>query len=75
MCHPAAVLRSYKKIVSVKDLEKVFAQVDEARRKAAVEREASQDNRAELQLQADPLSFSIGAASVNSGSNSEPDYT
>ena len=64
MYHLAAVLMSYKKMVSVRDLEPVFAQVDEANRKQAEKREASQEDMA--QLQTDLAAWSIGAASPNS---------
>ena len=73
--HLAAVLRSYQKMISVKELEPVFAQENEARRKEAERREASQDRMANFQLQADLVSRRIGAASVSSDSNSEPDST
>ena len=64
MYHLAAVLMSYKKMVSVRDLEPVFAQVDEANRKQAEKREASQEDMA--QLQTDLAAWSIGASSPNS---------
>ena len=40
-------------MVSVKELEPVFAQEDEARRKEAERREVYQDSMATFQLQAD----------------------
>ena len=77
--HLAAVLGSYKKMVSVKDLEPVFAEADEARRKAAEKREASRDDVAKFQLQADLAAWSTGAASQrqagNFDSHSELDST
>ena len=62
-------------MVSVKELEPVFAQENEARRKEAERREASQDSMANIQLQADLASIRISAAFVGSDSNSEPDST
>ena len=62
-------------MVSVKELEPVFAQEDEARRKEAERREVYQDSTATFQLQADLASRRNGAAYVTMDSNSEPDST
>ena len=62
-------------MVSVKELEPVFAQETEARRKEAERREASQDSMAKFQPQADFASWKIAAASVASDSDFEPDST
>ena len=62
-------------MVSVKELEPVFAQETEARRKEAEKHEASQDSMATFQLQSDLASRRVGAVFVSPYSDSEPEST